>query len=127
MKTKLRESGQVQKLPPPPAPTARDANPWTIPGSRSVADESGASAADFRITRRAPAAADPVRRPLRLRWLPFAVLAAIAIGAGSVAARSIIAGDPRGAIGPLALVAFAIFSAWRQLRYRGPNPLERRR
>ena len=36
MKTRSRDPDTTHGLPPPPAPTARDANPWTLGGGAVV-------------------------------------------------------------------------------------------
>jgi hypothetical protein len=105
MKTRERETSVTTGLPPPPAPTARDANPWTL--STPVA----------RATAAAPETPRAARRR-RLAWLPLAIAGLVAATALRGAIEAFAAGDVEAAIGPLVLVTFAAVVAWRRLRGR---------
>lgn len=107
----------VSRLPPPPAPTSRDANPWPISGQpdarrlprwRETLPASGEPRASWRST-------SPVAGNTGRRGLPVVALGAMAAVAAAVAVTAIEAGDPREAIGPLLMLAFVGFAAWRHL------------
>lgn len=120
MKTRSQDRTTTHGLPPPLAPTARDANPWTLGGS----DKPRAAV---------PPVVPPVVQPGRPRFparqvqhpkprkspvvplLIFAVVALVPLGA---ALRALGAGSVEEAIGPLIAVGFIAFMAWRALRSR---------
>lgn len=107
MKTRSPDEPPRQGLPPPPAPTARDANPWQM---------SSAPAGDMhpprqprapgRAGRPSPPANGPARRKRGVPWFMLLVLFAI-IGTGvQMVIRALAEGDLETAMG--ALVVFAV-------------------
>lgn len=120
MKTRNRDANTTPGLPPPPAPTSRDANPWSM-GEAHVPDRKGqppAAATPGRSTRfptKPPSSLEPRRRPV----VPIAILtfvAAIAIGLVADALRS---GSLEEAIGPIVAVVFVAFMIWRAVTHAG--------
>jgi len=117
MKTRTREAGGPNALPPPPAPTARDANPWTLPAGDAPAT---------RVPRhpRAPnwpegtpehrrvSPESPVRRP----WVPLAVLGFVAATGVQMALLAFARGDVESAVGALLLLGMVLLVAVRLLR-----------
>jgi hypothetical protein len=118
----------VSRLPPPPAPTSRDANPWPMPGQNGANTQrgwgqpppvSGAPPASWRSTA-------PDSRATPLRWLPVVVLGGMAAVAAAVAVTAIESRDPRAAIGPLLMLAFVAFAAWRRFGAKRQPPARKR-
>jgi len=131
MKTRSRDPDTTHGLPPPPAPTARDANPWTLGGG-----EKPRAAAPPGVPPAMPSGVPPAsppgkpqrprfparrvehpkpRRPPVVALLIFAVVALVPLGA---ALRALGAGAAEEAIGSLIAVGFIAFMAWRALRSR---------
>jgi len=131
MKTRSRDRETTHGLPPPPAPTARDANPWTLGGG-----EKPRAAAPPGVPPAMPSGVPPAsppgkpqrprfparrvehpkpRRPPVVALLIFAVVALVPLGA---ALRALGAGAAEEAIGSLIAVGFIAFMAWRALRSR---------
>lgn len=118
MKIRRRDQTTTPGLPPPPAPTARDANPWPLstapraaPAARP-ASESNLGTVPGK-TQTVPAG----RRPPR-RAVPVLVLfAALGIGAG-LAVDALRSGRVEDAIGALLILAFVALTAWRALKSR---------
>ena len=131
MKTRSRDPDTTHGLPPPPAPTARDANPWTLGGG-----EKPRAAAPPGVPPAMPSGVPPAsppgkphrprfparqvehpkpRRPPVVALMIFAVVALVPLGA---ALRALAAGATEDAIGPLIAVGFIAFMAWRALRSR---------
>lgn len=109
MKTRSSDEQVRQGLPPPPAPTASDANPW------QMSPPSGGSKHEARHPRAPggpPAPRTPGQRTRRrsssLPWLPLLILFAI-VGTGmQTAIRALWEGEVEKAIG--ALVIFAVLA-----------------
>jgi len=103
-------------LPPPPAPTARDANPWRMPQRDATATHRPPTAS--------PAAGRPAgtgraaHRPARRRILPIAVTAAMAVVLLSAALQALERAEWAAALPMLAIVAFLLFVGWRSSRRR---------
>ncbi len=138
MKTRSRDTGSVSGLPPPPAPTARDANPWTFSSEKtrpSAAPETGfqwrgrrpgvatssssapispAKPTSPRIAARKATGMGPRRRPLFSLVIPAAIALAAILGA----VRALESGDYRAAVGPLIATAFVAFVLIRLMRRR---------
>ena len=119
MKTRPPDAAGKPALPPPPAPTSRDANPWSM--------SSGAIApARTRPHPRAPerpqgatgAAGTGPRHASRTRWMPLAVLLFIA----GLGVQMVLVGLERGeweaAIGALVMLAMVALMVVRVFRRR---------
>jgi hypothetical protein len=91
-------------VPPPPAPTSRDANPWEMSASR--------------VASRPPSIPPSSRQQVGLRWLPFAIIGGVFIAVGGNALESLRRGDVIGALVPLVFVGFIAFGALRNLLRR---------
>jgi len=127
MKTRDRDPKPAHGLPPPPAPPARDANPWTIshtgsPGSdalpgaaRSVPGGSGPAAAR---RPRFPVRQVPQPKPRKPSIVPLAIFAIAVLIPLGAAVRALGAGALAEAIGPLFALLFIAFIAIRILRRR---------
>lgn len=136
MKTRRRDTASAGGLPPPPAPTAHDANPWTISSEetrRPAAPGSGppgyggspglgTSRSSSPISSTKPTS-PPIlprkgrasrRRPL----FPLVIPAAVALAAILGAVRALESGDYRAAVGPLLATAIAAFVLMRMMRRR---------
>jgi hypothetical protein len=127
MKTREREPGHAHGLPPPPAPTARDANPWTISAAEPprAGSRAGAPAATPRGSETGTGHRPrfPVRqvehpKPRRSPIAPMLILAVVALVPLGAAVRALAAGAVADAIGPLIAVGFVAFVARRMLRRR---------
>jgi hypothetical protein len=119
MKTRSRDPDPLHGLPPPPAPTARDANPWTIGGGEKPRGGTGAAVPPE--TSRSPRF--PVRqvehpKPRKPPVVPVMILAVVALVPLGGALRAIGAGAPAEAVGPLIALGFMAFIALRMLRSR---------
>jgi hypothetical protein len=109
MKSRSPDEQAAHGLPPPPAPTARDANPWQI---SSPPDGVKAEPRRRRALGRAPTpgSLEPRhgRRP-RSSWIPLLMLFAV-VGTGmEKAIQAFRDGDVETALG--ALVVFAVVAA----------------
>jgi hypothetical protein len=117
------KSSSGSHLPPPPAPTARDANPWPMPGQRAARPISwprGPKTAPTSVVAE-PRAAEPGMPPIGrkaspLRWLPFAIIVGLLVAVGSSALQSFRQGDFIGALLPLVVVGIIASGWWRSLR-----------
>jgi hypothetical protein len=111
------------KLPPPPAPVARDANPWPMP------QRQGETRVRAERPRRAkyplPPPLDPIRssRHGLSRFLPIAVFLVILGSVASGALKALGRGDRLGAIIPLIVLGVAAVSVWRSARRRSNRSL----
>lgn len=120
MKTRNRDSNTTPGLPPPPAPTSRDANPWSM-GETHAPDRTGIPASaktparTHRFPIKSPETIEPRRRPA---FVPLAILAFIAMTAIGLVADALESGSIEAAIGPIVAVVFVAFMIWRQLRGR---------
>ena len=118
MKPRSSDEPVRHPLPPPPAPTASDANPWPVSAPTGGARHGPRHP---RAPGWPPAPRTPgqriQRRPRSLPWIPLLVLFAIA-GAGVQAAiRALAEGDVETAIGALVMLAvLAVFALRRILK-----------
>jgi hypothetical protein len=115
------------QLPPPPAPTSSDANPWTMPGGKSTSRIPGSGATPLRVslpknprtTRDLP---DPgpgspdLRQGSLLRWVPGVILGAVFLRVANTARDAFRDGDLAGALVPLVVVAVVASGFFRALR-----------
>lgn len=115
MKTKPPGPATRPGLPPPPAPTARDANPWTM--SSGASSRSGATAQHEGAGRRFRPDRSRARpggeRPLRV--VPFAILGLIAAAGVNLALQATREGDPESAVGAALVVLLIAFVLFRRL------------
>jgi len=119
MKTRPPRAAQQTGLPPPPAPPARDANPWTMSGTAGAAPQSSRPAAprgNQRTARGAGGGRSPVPgRDGRRRWVPVMILLFIAGTGVQLAIQALESGDVEAAVGALVILAMAALIAWRRL------------
>ena len=120
MKTRNRDTNTTPGLPPPPAPTSRDANPWSMAEARAP-DRKGqppAAATPSRPTRfptKPPSSVEPRRRPV----VPLVILAFVAATAIGLVADALRSGSFEEAIGPVVTVVFVAFMIWRAVTRAG--------
>jgi len=110
MKTKFPGATDKPTLPPPPAPTARDANPWTISDVPGAGRASAPQAPTGRRRRFEPdrsRARPGHERPAR--FMPFAVLIFIAGAGVNLALQALREGNVEAAIGALVVVGLVAF------------------
>jgi hypothetical protein len=114
---KLSDARAASTLPPPPAPVARDANPWPMPGSKAATSPRGRAPISVE---RSALPADPVRssRHGLSRIVPFAIFLAVLGSIAAGALQAIERGDRFGAIVPLVVIGVAALSVWRARRRR---------
>ena len=108
-------------MPPPPAPTASDANPWTMTGERRPKFVPWARAPLPLPRERTPreAAQVPQSQPSSpLRFVPLLVFGGIFVMVVLTALEAIRAGAPLSAIGPLLVVAVVMVAAVRGMLRR---------
>ncbi len=116
----------TSRLPPPPAPVARDANPWPMPRQQGDAQQGRAIPPRFQRPTQLPPVAPtgtPSRNPSPApgrsginRFVPFAIFLAVL---GSIAANAIKAvgrGDGLAALIPLVVVVMVAVGWWRGMR-----------
>ena len=120
MKTRSRDATTTPGLPPPPAPTSRDANPWTMGESRApersgIPPSAQAPERPRRFPTKPPGTTAPRRRPAAV---PLVILAFIAMTALGLVADALESGNIEEAIGPIVAVVFVAFMIFRQLRRR---------
>lgn len=117
MKSRTSDSTGTTALPPPPAPTSRDANPWSISTVPTGAppERPERAATHPRLPRRdARGPAEP--RGERNRWMPATILFFVA-GAGlKLAIEALESGDLDSAVGAFVFVAMAAFVLWRRMK-----------
>lgn len=117
MKSRTSAATGTTRLPPPPAPPSRDANPWPIssePTAGPRARVETAAVLPRRPRRDAKKAAEP--RSERERWLPATMLFLVA-GAGlKLALEALESGDLDSAVGAFVFVAMAAFMLWRRMK-----------
>jgi hypothetical protein len=122
MKTRSRDTTTTPGLPPPPAPTARDANPWSM-GEAHDRERGGippraqaqAPTRPGRFPIKPPDTTKPRRRGAAV---PLVILAFIAMTAIGLVADALESGKLEEAIGPIIAVVFVAFMIVRQLRRR---------
>lgn len=120
MKTRNRDANSTPGLPPPPAPTSRDANPWSM-GEARVPERKGqppAAATPRRPTRfptKPPSSVEPRRR----RGVPLVILAFIAATAIGLVADALKSDSFEDAIGPIVTIVFVAFMIWRAVTHAG--------
>jgi hypothetical protein len=116
MKPRSPDEQVRHALPPPPAPTARDANPWPV---SAQAGGTRAEARPARAPRSTPAPRTPGqragRRPRSLPWVPLLILFAIAGAGVQEAIRALEEGDVAAAIGALVILAVVAIFALRRI------------
>ena len=124
MKTRSRDTTATPGLPPPPAPTSRDANPWSMgaadaPARGGIPPSAHAQAQDPARPRRFPIKPPDTTRPRRRSAaVPLVILAFIAMTAIGLVADALESGNLAEAIGPIIAVVFVAFMIVRQLRGR---------
>jgi hypothetical protein len=127
MKTRSQDRDTTHGLPPPPAPTARDANPWTYGGGgqpRAAVPPGVPTSAPPGVPPgkqhrpRFPARQVEHPKPRQPPVVPLLILAVLALVPLGAALRALAAGAVDEAIGPLIAVGFIAFMAWRRLRSR---------
>jgi hypothetical protein len=125
MKTRSRDTTTTTPgLPPPPAPTSRDANPWSM-GEVHAPDRGGIPPA-AQAQPKAPERQRrfPVKPPETTKGrrrgaaVPLVILAFIAMTAIGLVADALESGNLAEAIGPVVAVVFVAFMIVRQLRRR---------
>ncbi len=117
MKTRSPGSEPSHSLPPPPAPPAADANPWSLsPPSPDTRTVSSRPQAPGRPPLPRPSPEQVARRPRRSPWAPLIILLVIGAIGLQVVIRAIWAGDIEAAVVALAIVAMVAFIAVRRLR-----------
>jgi hypothetical protein len=112
-----------RKLPPAPAPTSRDANPWAMPGAKPQQRIPGLRIDPARLPERLKVPpAKPVdavpggeRKARTLRWVPVVILGGMFIALGGNALESFRRGDFVGALVPLVFVGFVAVGMLRSL------------
>jgi hypothetical protein len=123
MKTRSQDRDPTHQLPPPPAPTARDANPWSY-GRGEKPRAAVPSGVPSGMTPgkphrpRFPARQVEHPKPRRRPVVPLLILAVVAVMPLGAALRALAAGEVDEAIGPLIAVGFIAFMACRGLRRR---------
>jgi hypothetical protein len=126
MKTRNRDASTTPGLPPPPAPTSRDANPWSIgevhapdrtgiPPSPHAQTQTQAPARPGRFPTKPP---DTIKGRRRGAAVPLVILSFIAMIAIGLVADALESGNLTEAIGPIIAVVFVAFMIVRQLRRR---------
>jgi hypothetical protein len=120
MKIRNRDANTTPGLPPPPAPTSRDANPWSM-GETHAPDRTGIPPSakgpvrPHRFPTKSPETIEPRRRPA---FVPLAILAFIAMTAIGLVFAALESGNVEEAIGPIVALVFVAFMIFRQLRGR---------
>jgi hypothetical protein len=115
------------QLPPPPAPTSNDANPWTMPGGKPAARIPASGVAPVRVslpknprtTRDLPEPrpdSPDLRQGSPLRWVPRVILGAVFLGVANTARDAFRSGDLVGTLVPLVVVAVVASGFFRALR-----------
>jgi len=116
MKTRSPETAQQSGLPPPPAPTARDANPWPM----TAPPEAKQHASQPRVPGRKGGSRSPdktvAHRERRSHWIPLAILVFVAGAGVQQAIKAIGEGDVETAIVALVFVAMAAFVLMRRVK-----------
>lgn len=119
MKNRSSDGQPGHGLPPPPAPTSRGANPWSIsPGAGGPQHEARHPRASG--WPRKPGSPKPglAGRKRRTPWMPLLVLFAI-LGTGvQMAIRALVEGDVETAIGALVIFAVVAVVAVRRILER---------
>lgn len=127
MKTRDRDNKSVNGLPPPPAPPARDANPWTVSsdglsdaGRRPGAPPGAPVDLLSRTTgqKRLRARPLPNPKPRRPPVVPITILAIMMLAPIVAALRGLGAGSLAELIGPLVVLVFVGLIAFRIMRSR---------
>ncbi len=115
------------QLPPPPAPTSHDANPWAMPGDKPRTWIPGLGIDPVRVSLPknpraqrelpAPGPVSPVARPgSPLRWVPIVILGFVFLAVANTARDAYRNGDIVGALIPLVVVAVVASGFFRALR-----------
>jgi len=116
MKTRSSDEQIRHGLPPPPAPTASDANPWQMssPPAGSKPESRHPRAPGWPPAPRTPEAR-AARRARRLPWIPLLILFSIAATGVQMAIRALWDGDVETAIGALVIFAVVAIVAVRRI------------
>lgn len=122
MKTRTRGEDHTHGLPPPPAPTAPDANPWEMSSAPTSRGSLPWPRPPFGKPGRLPKTGKtespaPLRR---VAWMPLLVLVFVAGTGVQLAIRALSAGEVDAAVGALVIVAFVGLIAVRRLRKKSP-------
>ena len=126
------DTAASKDLPPPPAPTASDANPWEMPeqygtrGKRSKGPLRPAGRGRIQLPgqrgpEHRPDARDPVKRRKR-RLIPIAIIAAFFGVAITVAREAAAEGDLVAAIVPLVVFGIVLIGAMRSRKSDSTRP-----
>ena len=119
MKTRSSDGQRGDGLPPPPAPTARDANPWPMSeGAGGRAHEPRHPHTPGWPPKRGSPKPGPAVRKRRTPWIPVLYLFAIAGVAMQFAIRAMWHGDVEAAIGAVVMLLLLAFAALRWNRRR---------
>ena len=106
-------------LPPPPAPPARDANPWRMPqGDRGRQSESRQAPAPAGSPARRLPRPVPADRRRNRRWAPLLILFFVAGTAVQLAVRALRDGDVEAAVVALVMLTMVAIVVVRRLRKR---------
>jgi hypothetical protein len=115
MKTRSSDEQVRQGLPPPPAPTASDANPWQMspPAGGSKREPRHRAAPGWPPAPRTPG--QRARRRSRSLWVPLLILFTIAGTGVQMVIRALAEGDFETAIGALVILAVVAVVALRRI------------
>jgi hypothetical protein len=116
MKTRSSDEQIRHGLPPPPAPTASDANPWQMssPPAGSKPEPRHPRAPGWPPAHRTPEQRAR-RRARSLPWIPLMILFAVAGTGVQTAIRALWEGDVETAIGALVIFAVVAVVALRRI------------
>jgi len=117
MKTRSSNEQARHGLPPPPAPTARDANPWPM-SSPPAGSKPGPRHPRAPVRPPAPRTPGQHVRSRSLPWIPLLILFAVAGSAVQMAIRALQEGDAEAAIGALVIFAMVAVVAVRRILKR---------
>jgi hypothetical protein len=119
MKTRASDGQRGDGLPAPPAPTARDANPWPMSqGAGGQAREPRHPRAPGRPPRRGSPKLGPAGGKRRIPWIPLLYLFAIAGVVIQFAIQALWRDDVEAAIAAIVMLLFLAFAALRWTRKR---------
>jgi hypothetical protein len=120
MKTRNRDASTTPGLPPPPAPTSRDANPWSM-GEVHPRNRTGPppAAATPRRPTRFPTKPPSNAEPRRQRAVPLVILAFIAATVIGLLADALESDNLEEAIGPIVTIVFVAYMLWRAVTHAG--------
>ena len=116
-------------LPPAPAPTSRDANPWSLAATRAPQRLPGLRVDPAKTPDRLKVTPPELTRPatpaapskvVQLRWMPYALVIGVLIAVGGNALDSFRQGDYVGAVIPMVIVGVIAFQSLRSLLRKSP-------